>query len=192
MSEHDHGDHHRSAELGEVGAEPRALEQLLVEKGVVDPAFIDDMVEAYANDIGPMNQARVVARAWATGVPRPLARGRHRGDRRVGLRRPRGKHRRRGEHRRRAQRGGVHAVLVLSVASARAAADVVQEPRYRSRMVREPRQLLAEMGCDLPEHTEVRVCDSSAELRYMVLPQRPQGTESLGEEQLAELVVAAR
>ena len=189
MSEHDHGDHHRSVELGDVERRARALEQLLVEKGIVDPAFIDDMVEAYANDIGPMNGARVVARAWVdpayrdrlledgTAAIAELGYGGPEGNIAVVE-----------------NTDDVHNVVVCTLCSCYPWPVLglpptwYKSPPYRSRMVREPRRLLAEMGCDLPEHTEVRVWDSSAELRYLVLPQRPPGTESLGEEQLAELV----
>ena len=82
----------------------------------------------------------------------------------------------------------MHAVLLLPVAHPGPAARVVQGPPYRARMVREPRALLAEMGCELPEDTEIRVWDSSAEVRYLVLPQRPAGTEGMTEADLAGLV----
>jgi len=189
MTEHDHGDHHRPGEQSDVELRARALEQLLVEKGIVDPAFIDDVVEAYAHDIGPMNGARVVARAWVDAAYRQrLLRDGTAAIAELGFAGPEGNiavventH-------------DVHNVVVCTLCSCYPWPVLGLPPTwyksapYRSRMVREPRRLLAEMGCQLPEPIEIRVWDSSAELRYLVLPQRPRDTASLDEEQLAELV----
>lgn len=188
MSDHQ-DDHHHPREMS--GAERRAtaLEQLLVEKGVVDPTFVDSIVEAYAHDIGPMNGARVVARAWVdeeyrqrlladgTAAIAELGYGGPEGNIAVVE-----------------NTDDIHNVVVCTLCSCYPWPVLGLPPvwyksaPYRSRMVREPRRLLGEMGCDVPEQVEIRVWDSSAERRYLVLPQRPAGSEALDEEQLAALV----
>ena len=179
MSTHDHGDHHHPHELGDAERRARALEQLLVEKGIVDPAFIDNMVEAYAHDIGPMNGARVVARAWVDAAYRE--RLLHDGTAamaELGYGGPEG-HLAVVEN-----TDDVHNVVVCTLCSCYPWPVLGLPPTwyksapYRSRMVREPRRLLAEMGCDVADEVEIRVWDSSAELRYLVLPQRPSDTAS--------------
>jgi nitrile hydratase len=185
MSDHDH----HPSPLGDVERRAQALEQLLVEKGIVDPSFVDDVVEIYAHDIGPMNGARVVARAWVdegyrrrllddgTAAIAELGYGGAEGNIAVVE-----------------NTDDVHNVVVCTLCSCYPWSVLGLPPTwyksapYRSRMVREPRRLLAEMGCGLPESIEIRVWDSSAELRYLVLPPRPPDTESLTEEQLAGLV----
>jgi nitrile hydratase len=167
-----------------------AIESLLVEKGLVEPAVVDEIVRTYEEDVGPMLGARVVARAWvdpefrsrlladATAAVAELGiGGREGGHLRVLENTPR-----------------VHNVVVCSLCSCYPWPVLglppawYKSPAYRSRVVREPRKVLAEMGLELPPEVEVRVFDSSAELRYLVLPERPPGTESLDEEALAALV----
>jgi nitrile hydratase len=189
--DHDHAgdDHHHPAELTDVERRARALEELLVEQGIVDEATIDAIAQAYADDIGPMNGARVVAKAWAD----PAYKARLLDDAVAAL----------GELGIGGPEGnivvvengpGVHNVVVCTLCSCYPWPVLGLPPvwyksaPYRSRMVREPRTLLAEMGCDVPDGTEVRVWDSSAEIRYLVLPERPAGTEDLSEDDLAALV----
>lgn len=168
----------------------RAIESLLLEKGLIPDGAVDRIVEAYENDIGPMHGARVVARAWVdpdyrsrllTDAPSAvdelglLGRGAHQLE--VVENTP--------------ER---HNVVVCTLCSCYPWALLGLPPRwykshaYRSRMVLEPRRVLAELGLELPEGVEVRVWDSSSDMRYMVLPERPAGTGGLDEAQLAELV----
>jgi nitrile hydratase len=167
-----------------------ALESLLVEKGLVDPETIDRIVSRYENDVGPMNGARAVARAWVD----PAYRGRLLADGKAALgelgigtaedaklvvleNTPR-----------------VHNVVVCTLCSCYPWSVLglppswYKAPPYRSRVVREPRAVLREFGLDLDPGVEVRVWDSSAEVRYMVLPERPPRTEGLAEGELARLV----
>jgi len=168
-----------------------ALESLLVERGVVKPALIDALVERYERDIGPMNGAKVVARAWSDPTFRDrLLAGGWQAIRELGV--PTG-----------AENtpivvvpngARVHNVVVCTLCSCYPGSLLglpptwYKSPPYRSRVVREPRAVLREMGLDLPAEVEVRVWDSSAEVRYMVLPERPAGTEGWSEERLASLV----
>ena len=162
-------------------AGPEALEELLEEKGLVDPAFVDAVVSAYAEDIGPMNGAKVVARAWAdpTYRQRLLADGTA-AIAELGFGGPEGDHIVVVEN-----TASVHNVVVCTLCSCYPWPVLglpptwYKSPPYRSRMVREPRVLLAEMGCPLPDDVEIRVWDSSAEVRYLVLPERPAGTDGL-------------
>jgi nitrile hydratase len=178
-----------SGEGGEQSVRTEALEALLMEKGIVDTAAIDRVVDRYENDVGPMNGARAVARAWVDP-----------------------------EYRRRLLDDGSAAVREVGVEGIEDAKIVVVEngprvhnvvvctlcscypwsvlglpptwykaPAYRSRVVREPRAVLREFGLELGDDVEVRVWDSSAEVRYMVLPERPPGTEGWDEERLATL-----
>jgi nitrile hydratase subunit alpha len=197
MSDHDH-DHahehdehgHHPAPLTDVERRAAALESLLVEKGIVDPAFVDAVVEAYSSDIGPMNGAKVVARAWLDPEykTRLLADGTA-AIAELGFGGPEGDHIVVVEN-----TPDVHNAVVCTLCSCYPwpvlglPPDWYKSPPYRSRMVREPRAVLAEMGCDVPDDVELRVWDSSAEIRYLVLPQRPAGTDDLSEDELAELV----
>jgi nitrile hydratase len=167
-----------------------ALESLLEEKGLVDPATVDALIRAYEEDIGPMNGARVVARAWVdpeykarlladgTAAIAELGYGGPQGERMVVV-----------ENTPEVQNAVVCTLCscypwpVLGLPP-----SWYKSPAYRSRLVREPRKLLAEMGLEVPEEVEIRVWDSSAEVRYLVLPERPPGSGSLGEEELAALV----
>jgi nitrile hydratase subunit alpha len=188
MSAHDE-DHHHPAPLSPVEVRARALEELLKEKGLVDAGFIDAVVNAYENDIGPMNGSRVVARAWVDQAYklRLLANGTA-AIAELGFGGPEGEHLVVVEN-----TPSVHNVVVCTLCSCYPwpvlglPPNWYKSPPYRARMVREPRVLLREMGLDLPESVEIRVWDSSAEIRYMVLPERPTGTEGLSEEALAAL-----
>jgi nitrile hydratase len=186
MAEHDH--HHEPAEPNALRAE--ALEALLVEKGLVQPEAIDAIIRRYEEEIGPMNGARVVARAWVdpeyrrrllADAPAAIAE--------LGFGGPSDPPLVVVEN-----RPGAHNVIVCTLCSCYPSRLLGLPPAwyksfaYRSRVVREPRAVLAEMGLHLAEETEIQVWDSSAELRYMVLPERPAGTDELSEEALAALV----
>jgi len=184
MGEHDHPKPTREALRAE------ALEDLLVEKGLVERPTVDAIVSTYETDIGPMNGARVVARAWTDPdyKSRLLADGTAAiGE--LGFGGPQGEHMVVVEN-----TPGVHNVVVCTLCSCYPWPVLglppawYKEPAYRSRVVREPRRVLAEMGLELNEETDVRVWDSSAEIRYLVLPERPAGTEGLCEDELARLV----
>jgi nitrile hydratase len=167
-----------------------ALESILAEKGLVDPATVDEIVRSYEQDVGPMNGARVVARAWVD----PAYRARLLADAtsaiaELGFDGPQGEHMVVVEN-----TADVHNVVVCTLCSCYPWPVLglpptwYKSPAYRSRVVREPRAVLAEMGLELPDGVEIRVWDSSAEIRYLVLPERPEGAESLTEDELAELV----
>jgi len=189
MSAHDE-DHHHPAPLSPVEVRTRALEELLTEKGLIQEGFIDAVVGAYENDIGPMNGARVVARAWVDPAykARVLANGTA-AIAELGFGGPEGEHLVVVEN-----TPAVHNVVVCTLCSCYPwpvlglPPNWYKSPPYRARIVREPRVLLREMGLDLPERVEIRVWDSSAEIRYMVLPERPAGTEGKNEAELAALV----
>ncbi len=167
-----------------------ALEALLTEKGLVPDGFIEAFNQAYENDIGPMNGAKVVARAWtdADYKKRLLENGTS-AIAELGFGGMEGHHMVVVEN-----TPGVHNVVVCTLCSCYPWPVLGLPPRwykdapYRARMVREPRTLLKEMGCDLDDDVDIRVWDSSAEARYLVLPERPQDTDGLTEEQLAERV----
>jgi nitrile hydratase len=184
----DHG--HRPQPLSDVERRARALEELLTEKGIVSRDFIDQVVEVYAHDVGPMNGAKVVARAWVDPAykERLLADGTA-AIAELGFGGPEGDHIIAVEN-----TPEVHNVVVCTLCSCYPWPVLglpptwYKSPPYRSRMVREPRAVLAEMGCDVPEDVEVRVWDSSAEARYLVLPERPAGAAGKAEEELVSLV----
>ncbi len=183
-------DHHHPAPVSPVEARARALEELLTEKGLLPPGFVDQVVQTYERDIGPMNGARVVARAWSD----PAYRDRLLADgtsaiAELGYGGPQGEHLVVV-----ANEPGVHNVVVCSLCSCYPWPVLglppawYKSPEYRARMVREPRVLLREMGLDLPADVRIQVWDSSAETRYLVLPERPADTDGLAEEQLATRV----
>jgi len=167
-----------------------ALESLLVERGLVQPEAVDALIRYYEQDVGPMNGARVVARAWSdpayrerlladgTAAVAELAFGGPQGEHLVVV----------------PNEPGVHNVVVCTLCSCYPWPVLglppawYKDPAYRSRVVREPRAVLREMGLELPDEVEIRVWDSSAEIRYLVLPERPAGSEELDEGQLAVLV----
>jgi nitrile hydratase subunit alpha len=183
-------DHHHPAAVSEPEQRARALEELLVEKGIVTTEFIDQVVQTYADDIGPMHGARVVARAWVDpGYRERLLADGTAAIAELGFGGPEGDHVVVVEN-----TPAVHNVVVCTLCSCYPWPVLGLPPTwyksapYRSRVVREPRALLAEMGCAVPDEVEIRVWDSSAEVRYLVLPERPAGTDGLGEEDLAGLV----
>ncbi len=188
--EHDHGDAHHPAPRSPAEVRARALEELLTGAGIVDPTFIDGVVTAYERDIGPMNGARVVARAWVDAAYRTrlLADG-TKAIAELGYGGPEGEHMVVVEN-----TSGAHNVVVCTLCSCYPwpvlglPPNWYKSPAYRARIVREPRAVLAEMGLVLSESVEIRVWDSSAEIRYLVLPERPPRTETLSEDELAALV----
>ena len=184
------GQGHHSTPVSPVEQRVAALEALLTERGLVKPGFIEEITRRYASDIGPMNGAKVVARAWTD----PQYRQRLLADgtaaiAELGFGGPEGDHMVVVEN-----TPAVHNVVVCTLCSCYPWPTLglppnwYKDPPYRARMVREPRTLLAEMGCRLPGDTEIRVWDSSAEVRYLVLPERPPGTEAMSEAELAGLV----
>jgi len=187
--EHEPGRTH-GAPLSEVELRVKALESLLVEKGLVDPAALDVLIDTYETRVGPRNGAKVVARAWmdpafkrrllqdATATAAEFGFVGRQTDRLVVLE----------------NTPQVHNVVVCTLCSCYPWAVLGLPPvwykasPYRSRAVLDPRGVLQEFGLDLPENVEIRVWDSTAEIRYMVLPERPPGTEGMGEDALAALV----
>jgi nitrile hydratase len=186
MSEHD--DHHHSR--SDIAVRVEAIESLLAEKGLIDPATVDEIVRYYEQDVGPMNGAKVVARAWTD----PRYRARLLEDAtaaitELGFSGPQGEHMVVVEN-----TPAVHNVVVCTLCSCYPWPVLglpptwYKSPPYRSRIVREPRAVLEDMGLQLPADVEIRVWDSSAEVRYLVLPERPAGTESWSETELAQIV----
>jgi nitrile hydratase subunit alpha len=168
----------------------KSLESLLVEKGIVDPAALDAVVDAYAHKIGPRNGARVVARAWsdASYKHRLLTDG-NAAIAEFGYGGAQGEHMVVVEN-----TPKLHNLVVCTLCSCYPWPVLGLPPvwyksaPYRSRAVIDPRGVLRELGLDLPQDVEVRVWDSTAEIRYLVLPERPMGSEGLSEEALAALV----
>ncbi len=175
----------------EIAARMKALEALMIEKGIMTTEAVDRLAEIYENEVGPQLGAAVVAKAWtdpefkarllasATDACAELGIGGLQGEDMVAVE----------------NTDDVHNVIVCTLCSCYPwpvlglPPNWYKQPAYRSRIVREPRTMLRdEFGHDVPESVEVRVWDSSAELRYMVLPQRPPGTEDKSEAELAELV----
>jgi nitrile hydratase len=192
MSEHPHdhqhdGDH---SELSEMDLRVRALETVLTQKGYIDPAALDVLIDTYQTKIGPRNGARVVARAWVDPAFRDwLLRDASAAITSLGY------SGRQGEHMVAvANTDARHNMVVCTLCSCYPWPVLGLPPTwyksapYRSRAVKDPRGVLADFGVRLPESTEIRVWDSTAEVRYLVIPQRPAGTDALGEEQLAALV----
>jgi nitrile hydratase len=189
MADHDH-DHEHGSELSEQQLRVRALETILTEKGYVDPAALDAIVETYETKVGPRNGAAVVARAWAdpafkqallkdaTAAVSTLGHVSRVGDHLVAVENT-------------PQR---HNMIVCTLCSCYPWEMLGLPPiwyksaPYRSRAVKDPRGVLADFGVKLSGKTEIRVWDSTAETRFLVLPMRPAGTEGWSEERLAELV----
>ncbi len=189
--QHSHGHHHDEAsELSETELRVRALQTILVEKGYADAAALDAIVETYETRIGPHIGARIVARAWtdpafkqallddASKAATPFGYKGAVGDHLVAVE----------------NTADRHNVVVCTLCSCYPW-DILGLPptwyksfAYRSRVVKEPRAVLAEFGVSLPEKTEIRVWDSTAEVRYLVVPARPAGTDGWTEEQLMQLV----
>jgi len=176
--------------LSDVEIRVKALESLLVEKGLVDPAAVDALIDNYEHKVGPRNGARVVARAWVdpeykarlladgTSAIQELGYSGIQGEDMVVVE----------------NTPDVHNVLVCTLCSCYPWPTLGLPPvwyksaPYRSRVVADPRGVLREFGTELPAETEVRVWDSTSEVRFMVLPERPAGTEGMSEEELAALV----
>ena len=186
---HDH-DHEHGSDLSPMAARVRALETVLTEKGLIDPAAIGVIVETYETRIGPRNGARVVAKSWVDAAFRDwLTRDATAAIASLGFTG------RQGEHMRAVFNApGQHNLIVCTLCSCYPWSVLglppvwYKAPPYRSRAVIDPRGVLAEFGVVLPETTKIRVWDSTAELRYLVVPERPAGTGALSEEQLAALV----
>ena len=181
---------HRPAPDSEAAIRVKALESLLAEKGLIDPKALDLLVDTYEHQIGPRNGAKVIARAWvdpaykqrlladASAAIKEFGFSGLQGDDMVVLE----------------NTPTVHNVVVCTLCSCYPWPTLGLPPvwyksaPYRARVVSDPRSVLKEFGCELPESVEVRTWDTTAELRYLVLPERPPGTEALSEEQLAALV----
>jgi nitrile hydratase subunit alpha len=188
--EHDDDHDHEGSHLDEMDIRVRTLESLLVEKGYLDPAALDVIIETYEKKIGPRNGAMVVARAWSD----PAYLERLRKDATAAIAEL-GFSGRQGEHMRIVENTpGVHNMVVCTLCSCYPWSVLGLPPvwyksaPYRSRAVSEPRAVLAEFGVELAQGTQMRVWDSTAELRYLVIPMRPDGTDGWSEEQLANLV----
>jgi nitrile hydratase len=188
--DHDHDHDDDRSELDPMDVRVRALETLLTEKGYIDPAALDELIDAYQTRIGPRNGARVVARAWADPEFREwLQRDATAAIASLGYMGRQGEHMVTVE-----QTDDTHNLVVCTLCSCYPWPVLGLPPTwyksapYRSRAVRDPRGVLADFGVSLPDGVETRVWDSTAEVRYLVIPQRPDGTEGWTEEQLAELV----
>ena len=187
--DHDH-DHHHDNHYSNRQARVKALETLLTEKGLIDPAALDTIVETYETKVGPRNGARVVAKAWsdpefaewlkndATAAIASL-----------------GYTGRQGEHMRAVfNTPDTHNLVVCTLCSCYPWSVLglppvwYKAPAYRSRAVIDPRGVLKEFGVDLSDDVKIRVWDSTAELRYLVIPERPEGTDGMNVEELAALV----
>jgi nitrile hydratase len=187
---HDHSDHTDHSELSDVERRVRALETVLTQKGYVDPAALDVLIDTYQTKIGPRNGARVVARAWVD----PAYRERLLHDATAAIAEL-GYTGRQGEHMIALQNtAGRHNIVVCTLCSCYPWPVLGLPPvwyksaPYRSRVVRDPRGVLREFGVNLPADTEIRVWDSNAEVRYLVIPERPAGTDDLDEAALCALV----
>ena len=188
--DHDHHHDHHPEAPSDVEARTLALESLLLEKGLLTSEEVDRVISTYEHDIGPMIGARVVARAWTdSGYRARLLADGPSAIRELGYQHPANTRLVVLEN-----RPGVHNMVVCTLCSCYPWAVLGLPPvwyksaPYRSRAVSEPRAVLEEFGLRLPEEVSVNVWDSSADLRYMVLPERPDGTEGWTEEQLAAIV----
>ncbi len=187
MDDHDHDDH---SELSPMELRVRALETVLSAKGIVDPAALDALIETYQTRIGPRNGARVVARAWTNPAFRDwLLRDATAAIASLGYSGRQGEHMVAVEN-----TSAQHNMVVCTLCSCYPWPVLGLPPTwyksapYRSRAVKDPRGVLADFGVSLPESTGIRVWDSTAEVRYLVIPQRPPGSEGLSEDELARLV----
>jgi nitrile hydratase subunit alpha len=182
--------HDDGSELSETQVRVRALESVLIERGLVDPAALDALIETYETKVGPHNGARVVAKAWSDADYR----ARLLSDATAAITEL-GYIGRQGEHMVAVENtGDTHNMVVCTLCSCYPWPVLGLPPvwyksaPYRSRAVAEPRAVLADFGVTLPAETEIRVWDSTAEVRYLVLPMRPPGTDGWSEEQLAGVV----
>ena len=167
-----------------------ALEQLLTERSLIDPNVVDGLVTEYETNVGPLNGAKVVAKAWTDPeYRRRLLEDGTTAIKELGFSGPQGEHIVVVEN-----TPTTHHVVVCTLCSCYPwpvlglPPSWYKDPAYRSRVVKEPRTVLSEMGLDLPDDVQITVHDSTSEVRWLVLPERPQGTEHLTEEQLVPLV----
>ena len=190
--DHDHDDQHHDdhSELGEMDLRVRALETVLTQKGYIDPAALDVLIDTYQTKIGPRNGARVVARAWAD--PAYLAWLQHDATAAIASLGYTG---RQGEHMVAVvNTPQQHNMVVCTLCSCYPWPVLGLPPTwyksapYRARAVKDPRGVLADFGVTLPVATAIQVWDSTAEVRYLVIPQRPAGSDGLSEAELADLV----
>jgi nitrile hydratase len=187
---HHHDDHHHDNDLDPFAARVRALETILTGKGLIDPAAIDAVVDTYETKVGPRNGAKVVAKAWSdAGYADWLKRDATAAIASLGFTG------RQGEHMQAVfNTPDTHNLVVCTLCSCYPWSVLglppvwYKAPPYRSRAVIDPRGVLAEFGLALPPDRKIRVWDSTAELRYLVVPMRPEGTDGFSEERLAELV----
>jgi len=187
---HDHHEHTEMSELSDMQIRVRSLETVLTEKGYIDPAALDAIVEAYETQIGPHNGAKVVARAWSDpDFRKALLADASKAVNSMGNVSPVGSHLIAVEN-----TPERHNMVVCTLCSCYPWEVLGLPPTwyksapYRSRAVIEPRKVLAEFDVALPKETEIRVWDSTAETRFMVVPMRPKDTEDWGVEQLETLV----
>jgi nitrile hydratase len=188
--DHDHDDDGHGSDLSEMDVRVRALESLLVEKGYVDPKAVDAIVEIHEKKVGPRNGARVVARAWTDPAYRKwLLEDATAAIASMGFEGRQGRHMVALEN-----TPLVHNMVVCTLCSCYPWPVLGLPPTwyksapYRSRAVIDPRGVLKDFGVTLPDEVEVRVWDSTSEVRYLVVPQRPRGTQGWSEARLAELV----
>ena len=183
-------DHHHGSNANSPEIRTEALEDLLVEKGLIDRARVDDLIERFEHDLGPMIGARLVAKSWLE----PEFRDKLLDDADQVLKDEQIQGAEIEHVEIKANEPGVHNVVVCTLCSCYPWALLglppswYKSPEYRSRVVREPRKVLEEMGMSLDPDTEIRVWDSSSETRFLVLPERPAGTEELDLEALTQLV----
>lgn len=188
--DHEHKHHHENDHKSNVALRVKAVESLLVEKGLMDPQAIDKLVDLYENKIGPRNGAKVVAKAWSdpaykkrlledgTAAIAELGYSGAQGEEMVVLE----------------NTSKVHNMVVCTLCSCYPWPTLGLPPNwykaapYRSRAVMDPRSVLAEFGVTIPQGKEIRVWDANAELRYLVLPDRPEGTDGMSEAELTEWV----
>jgi nitrile hydratase subunit alpha len=187
--DHDH-DHPHGAPLTDVQLRVRALESLLIEKGFVDPTTLDELVDTYETRIGPRNGARVVAKAWTDpAFKERLLENATEALAALGIYGLQGEDMVVVEN-----TASIHHLVVCTLCSCYPWPVLGLPPvwyksaPYRSRVVADPRGVLRELGLELPDDIELRVWDSTAELRYLVLPRRPEGTDDMTEDELAVLV----
>jgi nitrile hydratase len=188
--DHDHQHDHDHSTLSEMDVRVRALETLLTQKGYIDPAAIDRIIETYETEIGPHNGAQVVAKAWAEPDFKAwLLQDATAAIASLGFTGRQGEHMVAVEN-----TPEQHNMVVCTLCSCYPWTVLGLPPvwyksaAYRSRTVLEPRKVLADFGVALPQSTRIRVWDSTAEVRYLVLPKRPTGTENLSQTELAALV----
>jgi len=186
----DHHPDHEHSELSHVDLRVRALRTVLEQKGYIDPAALDVLIDTYETKIGPRNGARVVARAWIDSAFRQrLLRDATAAIASLGYTGRQGEHMVAVEN-----TESRHNLVVCTLCSCYPWPVLGLPPTwyksapYRARAVKDPRGVLADFGVTLPDATEIRVWDSTAEVRYLVIPRRPAGTESMAEAQLTELV----